>query len=279
MLLKSDGGTTYATRDLATVKFRQARWHPDLVIYEVGAEQALHFRQVFAAAEMLDYVSDRHSLIHTKHGLYLDTDGKKFATRKGKTIKLEEVLNEAIERAKKLGNSDTPTAQAVGIGAIKYFDLLHSVHSDIIFDWDKIMALDGNSGPYLQYTYARTRSVLAKANNAPSDLPLKSSHWLTSRAVRGGRQGELYSEELAVLRWIYRYGEVVEEAATRYAPNLVCNFLYELAQRFNSFYNKCSILSAQYSEQKEFRLAMTKSVGEVLKSGLNLLGIEALEHM
>src|SRR3989344_3032531 len=104
MLLKSDGATTYATRDLATVKFRQARWHPDLVIYEVGAEQALHFRQVFAAAEMLDYVSDRHSLIHTKHGLYLDTDGKKFATRKGKTIKLEEVLNEAIERAKKLGS-------------------------------------------------------------------------------------------------------------------------------------------------------------------------------
>ncbi len=256
MLLKSDGGTTYATRDLATVKFRKQKWDPDLVIYEVGAEQTLHFRQVFAAAKLLTYVTNVNSLIHTKHGLYLDTDGKKFATRMGKTIKLEEVLNEAIDRAKKLGNSEIETAKAVGIGAIKYFELSHSIQSDIVFDWEKVMALEGNSGPYLQYTYARTQSVLKKAQ----DSGLKV-------------QSDLNDEELAILRWIYRYGELVEEAAVRYAPNLLCNFLYELAQRYNTFYNKHTILG------NDFRLALTQAVGSVLKSGLNLLGIAVLEHM
>lgn len=263
MLLKSDGGTTYATRDLATVKFRQQKWHPDLVIYEVGAEQTLHFRQVFAAAKLLDYVTNVDSLIHTKHGLYLDTDGKKFATRKGKTIKLEEVLNEAIDRAKKLGNSEIKTAKAVGIGAIKYFELSHSIQSDIVFDWEKVMALEGNSGPYLQYTYARTQSVLKKVQGSKFKVQLN----LESCTL------DLNAEELAVLRWIYRYGEVVEEAALRYAPNLLCNFLYELAQRYNTFYNRHPILG------NDFRLALTQAVGEVLKSGLNLLGIEALGHM
>jgi len=270
MLVKSDGGTTYATRDLATVKFRKQKWHPDLVIYEVGAEQALHFRQVFTAAQMLGYVRDRNTLIHTKHGLYLDTDGKKFATRKGKTIKLDEVLNEAIDRARKLGSDDGATAQAVGIGAIKYFNLMHSIQSDVVFDWEKIMALEGNSGPYLQYTYARTQSVLKKAPSAQREdqsYELRATNY------------ELNEEELQVLRWIYRYSEVVEEAATRYAPNLVCNFLFELAQRFNTFYNKHSILQADSPQGRNFRLALTSNVGQVLKSGLQILGIEALEHM
>ncbi len=263
MLLKSDGGTTYATRDLATVKFRVKKWHPDLVIYEVGGEQTLHFKQVFAVAKLLGYVTSVDSLIHTKHGLYLDTDGKKFSTRKGKTIKLEEVLTEATEKAR--------NNEAVGIGAIKYFDLSHNIQSDIIFDWDTIMALEGNSGPYLQYTYARTCSVLAKSkiSNSKSQINPKFQNI------------NFNPEELAILRWIYRFGEVVEEAADRYAPNLICNFLYELAQRYNTFYNKHSILEPESGrvEEREFRLAMTLAVGKVLKSGLNLLGIEAPERM
>ena len=264
VLVKSDGATLYATRDLATLKFRRQKWDADIIIYEVGAEQTLHFEQVFAAAKMLGYVRDGCILIHTKHGLYLGADGKKFATRQGKTIKLEEVLKEAVDRARKLGNSDEKTALAVGIGAIKYFDLSHNVQSDIVFDWEKVMALEGNSGPYLQYTFARTQSVLRKAQQ-PSALSPQPS--------------EVNEEELRVLRWIYRWPEVVEEAAARFAPNLVCNFLYELAQRFNSFYNKCSILSAQYSKQRELRLAMTAAVGQVLKTGLEMLGIKALERM
>ena len=263
ILVKSDGGTTYATRDLATVKFREEKWHPELVIYEVGGEQTLHFRQVFKAAQMLGYVPNVDSLIHTKHGLYLAPEGRKFSTRGGRTIKLEEVLMEAVDRAKKLGNETKDGAKAVGIGAIKYFDLMHNIQSDIVFDWEKVMNLEGNSGPYLQYTFARTQSVLAKSQIQNSKLQNPSPN----------------KEELAILRWIYRFPEVVEEAARRYAPNLVCTFLYELAQRFNTFYNQHSILSADSPSVISFRLGLTKAVGQVLKNGLTLLGIEALERM
>ena len=281
MLLKSDGTTTYATRDLATLKFRRQKWDPDIIIYEVGAEQTLHFVQVFAAARMLWYVREGCNLIHTKHGLYLGPDGKKFATRTGRTIKLEEVLQEAIELAKKF-NPDAKIATAVGIGAIKYFDLSHNIQSDIVFDWEKVMALEGNSGPYLQYTFARTQSVLRKSQTLNS----KSQKGLEFRALNL----EFNSEELTVLRWIYRWPEVVEEAAQRFAPNLVCNFIYELAQRFNGFYNKHRILTPSESPPnlggdtegegvRDFRLALTDAVGRVLKAGLEMLGIKALDRM
>ena len=284
MLLKSDGTTTYATRDLATLKFRRQKWDPDIIIYEVGAEQTLHFVQVFAAARMLWYVREGCNLIHTKHGLYLGPDGKKFATRTGRTIKLEEVLQEAIELAKKF-NPDAKIATAVGIGAIKYFDLSHNIQSDIVFDWEKVMALEGNSGPYLQYTFARTQSVLRKAGNSPSATAGPSL-----KLREGNKRGELNLEELRVLRWIYRWPEVVEEAAERLAPNLICNFIYELAQRFNGFYNKHRILTPSESPPnlggdtegegvRDFRLALTDAVGRVLKAGLEMLGIKALDRM
>lgn len=264
MLVKSDGGTTYATRDLATIRFRMEKWRPDLIIYEVGSQQVLHFEQVFEAALRLGYVTDKNRLVHTKHGWYLGPDGKKFATREGNTVRLEGILDEAVARAAKLGNIDV--AEAVGIGAVKYFDLSHNIASDIVFDWEKVMALEGNSGSYLQYTYARTQSVLTK-----SQFPISNFKSISNFKFN--------NEEMAVLRWIYRFPEVVVEAAARYAPNLICNFLYELAQRFNTFYNQHSILSADNEEKVEFRLAMTKNVGEVLKKGLELLGIEALERM
>ncbi|OGC92391.1 arginine--tRNA ligase [Candidatus Amesbacteria bacterium RIFCSPLOWO2_01_FULL_49_25] len=269
MLLKSDGGTTYATRDLATLKFRREKWDPDMVIYEVGAEQGLHFEQVFAAANMLGYIKEGERLVHTKHGLYLDMDGKKFATRKGKTIKLEEVLEEAIERARKLGNTDQ--AQAVGIGAIKYFDLMHSVQSNIVFDWEKMMNLQGNSGPYLQYTHARIESVIRQGGK------LMERYNLSNYRVN--------KEEERVVKMIYRFGEVVEESASRLAPNLLCGYLFELAQRFNTFYNKHSILTPtgaaeeERGRTREFRLAMTKATGIIIRNGLTLLGIEAPGRM
>ena len=202
--------------------------------------------------------------MHTKHGLYLSPDGKRFRTREGKTVKLEEILLEAVERARGLGNTDQ--AQAVGIGAVKYFDLMHSVQSDIMFDWEKMFKLEGNSGPYLQYTYARTQSVLAKAVGI-------------TRGSYGLFTGNLHPEEEVIIRWVYRFGEVVEESASRYAPNLLCNFLFELAQRYNTFYNKWSILGAQGPGEREFRLLLTAAVGQVIKNGLNLLGIEAPERM
>jgi arginyl-tRNA synthetase len=265
IFLKSDGATTYATRDMATLSFRQKKYKPDLIIYEVGAEQQLYFKQLFAAARLLGIVDKKTELVHTAHGLYLAFDGKKFSTRKGKTIKLIEVLEEAIERAKKLGNSDEVTAKQVGIGAIKYFDLMHSVQSNVVFDWEKIMNMEGNSGPYLQYTVARCNSVILKGPTLQQGRTLTGLQGLT-----------LQDEELSVLRKLSQFHEVIVTAAKTYSPNILCNYLYELASKFNTFYNSCKILE---SENQNFRLQLTKSTGEVLKTGLKLLGIESPEKM
>ena len=262
MFLKSDGGTTYATRDLATIKFRVRKWDPETIIYEVGAEQAFYFKQLFAAARLMGLVRDSTVFVHTAHGLYLASDGKKFSTRKGKTIKLEEVLDEAIKRAKKLGDGGEAVSQEVGIGAIKYFDLMHSVKSDVVFDWEKIMNMEGNSGPYLQYTVARTNSVLSKSTL--KDISLQ------------GDYGDFNEEELTVLRSLVRFQEIVELAAESYSPNLLCNYLYDLAQKFNGFYNKHKIIEG---ENEKFRLVLTSGVGQVLKNGLKILGISTPERM
>lgn len=259
MVLKSDGATTYATRDLATIKYRMHKWKPDIVIYEVGAEQSLHFQQVFAAARILGFVDNTVKLVHTAHGLYLAPDGKKFSTRKGKTIKLEEVLDEAIERAKKLGNSKVEAAKEVGIGAIKYFDLMHSVSSNVVFDWKKMMNLEGNSGPYLQYTVARINSVMAKAIHT-NLRPIK--------AVNGA--------ETLILRDLIKYPEVINEAAGSYSPNLLCNYLFELSRKFNEFYNGNRIIG---SENETFRLELTGATGQVLGNGLKILGIDTPKRM
>jgi len=272
MYLKSDGGTTYATRDLATIKFRVRKWNPDIIIYEVGAEQSFYFKQLFAAARLLGLVKESVQFVHTAHGLYLAPDGKKFSTRKGKTIKLEEVLDEAIARAGELQKGDgkpasaITTARQVGIGAIKYFDLMHSVQSNVVFEWEKIMNMEGNSGPYLQYTVARCNSVLNKSNNSINQLAnkLENDKW------------KMENEEELVLRTLIKFPETISASAITYSPNLLCNYLYDLAQKFNSFYNSDKIIG---SENEGFRLALTFAVGQVLKNGLKLLGIETPERM
>lgn len=260
MFLKSDGATTYATRDLATLQFRQNKFKPSVVIYEVGVEQKLHFEQVFASAKLLKLIDNDCELIHTAHGLYLAPDGKKFSTRKGKTIKLEEVLLEAIERAKKLGNSDNKTSKQVGIGAIKYFDLMHGVQSNVIFDWDKMLTMEGNSGPYIQYTFARTQSLISKIEK------LKKTN----------SSNNLNNEELLILRKLSQFQEIIVDAAKSYSPNTLCSYLYDLASKFNTLYNKHKIIG---SESEDFRILLTFGAGQVLKNGLNLLGIEAPKRM
>jgi len=269
MFLKSDGGTTYATRDLATIKYRVKKWNPDIIVYEVGVEQTLHFNQVFASAKKLGIVGDEVTLYHTKHGLYLSPSGKKFSTRKGDTVKLEEVLSEAVKRAEKLGAKDKDTARSVGIGAIKYFDLKHAPQSDIVFDWDEILNMQGSSGPYLQYTYARARSVLGKAEN--SKLKAKNQ-----RSKFENKNNKITDEEIALLRAFIQYSGVIVRAGRNYSPNLICNYLYTLAQKFNAFYNADKIIG---SENEEFRLILTKSSANVLRHGLEILGIESPEKM
>ncbi len=257
VLVKSNGATTYLTRDLALLFFRKEKWNPDLQIFEVGSEQSLYFRQVFAMAEMMG-LFNLDQMKHMAHGLIRFEHGK-MSTRKGLTIKLEDVLDEAIERAKKLGNKDLETAKAVGIGAVKYFDLSHQPSTDIIFDWEKMMAMEGNSGPYLQYTVARTNSVISKA-----------------KKMGESKMVDLNIEELSILRSLIRFSEVVAGAARNYSPNLLTNYLYDLASRFNTFYNKDKIIG---SDNEDFRLALTEGTGQVLKNGLKLLGIGSPEKM
>lgn len=261
MILKKDGTTLYSTRDLATDKYRLEKYNPEIVVNEVGSEQSLYFKQLYEIERMLGWYRDGQR-VHVGHGLFL-LDGKKMSTRAGKTVKLDEVLTEAIERAKKLGNTDPETAKIVGIGAIKYFDLSHQPMTNINFDWNSMFSMDGNSSPYIQYTIARINSVLEKSSH--KDLKINKSNELS-----------LSSEELSVLRKLAQFQEVVVTAAKSYSPNIVCNYLYDLASKFNTLYNAHKIIG---SEVEVFRILLSKSVGQVLKNGLKLLGIQSPNKM
>lgn len=281
MILKKDGATLYSTRDLATDKFRKGHYKDDdlLIINEVGAEQELYFKQLYALEEMLGWFRPEQR-VHIKHGLYRFKEGK-MSTRKGNVIWLEDVLAEAQKRAATLGDDRAGVVpEVVGIGAIKWNDLKRDSKQDIAFDWEEIVNMQGNSGPYLQYVYARTQSVLRRGERLAvrSDLPAGKAGRLE---VRGEK---LEVEEREVLRLLARFDEVVVEAAVRYAPNVLCTYLFELAQAFNLFYQKHSILNPSTPLRDEgdvqtFRLGLTASTGKVIKQGLNLLGIEAPEKM
>ena len=292
MLLKSDGATTYLTRDLATIKYRMSRWKPGLIIYEVGVDQALHFQQLFRATELLGWIK-KEKFFHVAHGLIRFKYGK-FSTRKGITVHLEGVLRGAIERARKIidrasegseGEEESETlfakksetgrglsvkekkeiAQTVGIGAVKYNDLSQHYSKDIIFDWNKILNLKGNSAPFLQYTFVRCQSVLEKARLKIDSRKIKIINFNL--------------EEENILRTIYKFPEVVKEAAEKFSPNLICNFTFDLAQKYNLFYDLHPIIKAETEELKIFRLAITLAVAQVLKNSLSLLGISLPQKM
>ncbi len=199
--------------------------------------------------------------IHIGHGHFRFKEGK-MSTRRGNAIWLEDVLNEAVERATKLGSENEALARKVGIGAIKYNDLKRDYKQDILFDWDEVLNMQGNSGPYLQYTYARAQSVLLKSEK--------------QSAIQSGEEESLNKEELLILRDLIKFPEVIEMSADNYSPNILCEYLFNLAQNYNTFYNKDKIIAG---ENEEFRLALTFGVGQALKNGLHLLGIETPEKM
>lgn len=264
MLLKKDGATTYFTRDLATIKFRAEEWQPDSIVYEVGEEQSLHFKQVFLAADLLG-LFPQNKLIHLPHGLIRLKEGK-MSTRKGRTINLDRVIETIINCAKKY-NPDPAVAQKVAIAALKYNDLKRAAVRGYIFDENEALRLDGNSGPYLLYTYARCLSVLTKVSSP-----------VISNASEKSQNRDFKIEELALLHSLFRFPEVVEEAADRFAPHLLCTYLFDIAQKYSIFYETLPILKAE-NEEKDFRLRITLSTGQVLKNGLELLGIETLEKI
>ena len=264
MLLKSDGGTTYLTRDLATIKFRKEKWNPDRMIYEVGGEQALHFRQVFWAAEMLGYAK-RDSLVHVGHGMIRLPEGK-MSTRKGRTIKLEEVLTKAVTKAEKF-TTDKKIAEAIGIGAVKYNDLKRSPTIGYSFDWDEALNLEGNSGPYIQYVFVRCKSVLEKSKRDTTQMNPDITDYVFN------------TDELAVIRELARFKEVINEAAVRYSPNVLCNYLFLLSQQFNTFYNSYSILQAESETTISVRIFITRAVMQIIATGLKILGIQTPHKM
>ena len=275
ILLKSDEATNYYTRDLATAKYRLEKWKPDKIIYEVGAEQILHLKQVFLTVEMLGWAK-REKFYHVVHGLYRTKEGK-FSTRKGQTIHLREVLEDAVLRASKIiEQSETirglsqkekeEVARVVGIGAVKYNDLMQHPSRDIVFDWDKMLNLKGNSAPYLQYTYARCKSILRQSSLAR----LSYSHLGLAKVS---------VEEEKILRLLYRFPEVVRDAANNFSPNLVASFVFNVAQAYNNFYNTHRVLQADTKEQKSFRLLLTAATAQIIQNSLKLLGIKTLERM
>jgi len=270
LIQKSDGATLYLTRDIASLKDRveSEEYKADSILYVVDNGQSLHFQQLFAIAEILGL---KGKFIHVKFGLVLGEDLKRLSTRAGSHIALLEVINEAVGRARKIIEEKQPdmtdvdkekVAQVVGIGVLKYNDLSQSRVADITFDWDKMLSLQGNSAPYLQYTYARLKSILRKAGNIPS---------LETGAI----------EKEADLRLILRlafFPEVIKAVSENYLPHQLATYLYELARAINDYYEKEPILKAE-TELRAARLQLVKAASETLETGLGLLGIRVPERM
>jgi arginyl-tRNA synthetase len=276
LIQKSDGAFNYTTTDLATLQHRLETWHPQEIIYVTDARQQLHFQQLFAIFRRWHPEADI-KLAHVWFGSILGEDGKPFRTRAGETIKLADLLDEAETRAFALVskiNAELPEAQrkeiarVVGLGAIKYADLSPNRQSDYVFDWDKMLALNGNSAPYLQYAYARTRSVFRKAGEAGVTA---SSKELTSMVLAA-------PEELELAKLLLTFGFALERSAEEYRPNFICNYLYELAGCFARFWENCPVIKAE-PQQRTSRLALCDLTGRVLHQGLQVLGIDTLEQM
>jgi arginyl-tRNA synthetase len=257
---KTDGSHLYSTTDLAAIVYRVRRWHPEKILYVVANEQALHFSQIFKAAEILK-IAPETELEHVKFGMLLGESGRKMSTRRGEFIKLEELLDRAKEEA---GKIDQESAEQVGIGAVKYFDLSHDRRSDIVFDWDKVLNLKGNSAPYILYTYARLRSVFRKAGpkiKKRLDLSLLQT-----------------DAEKKVVRQLVYFPDIAAAAGESCMPNYLADYLYKLANDLNAFYETSPVLSVE-KNLAESRLALVASGSVILKQGLKLLGIETLEQM
>jgi len=274
LIRKSDGGFNYTTTDLAALAYRLETWKPDEIIYVTDGRQQLHFLQLFAAFRKW-HGESKTKLAHVWFGSILGEDGKPFKTRSGETVKLADLLDEAEERAFKIvseKSADLPVAQrreiarVVGLGAVKYADLLPNRQSDYIFCWDKMLALQGNTAPYLQYAYARIRSIFRKAE---TESALRSP--LSAFALAA-------PEEIALAKHMLNFGLSLEAVAEEYRPNFLCNYLFELAGKFTSFYENCPVLKAEEAVRGS-RLALCDLTARVLKQGLDVLGIETVEQM
>ncbi|CAI8287175.1 MAG: Arginine--tRNA ligase [Cellvibrionales bacterium UBA7375] len=272
---KSGGGFLYATTDLAALKYRADTLNVDRVLYFIDARQSLHMKQVFATSRKANYVSDSVSLEHHAFGTMMGSDGKPFKTRTGGTVKLADLLVEAVERAEKLvreKNSDlneeeiTTIARKVGIGAVKYADLSKTRTNDYIFDWNSMLSFEGNTAPYLQYAYTRIYSIFRKADIQLEDFSAKLIIAQTQE------------KQLALK--LLQFNEVINQVAIDCYPHSLCNYLYELSSLFMTFYEHCPILKSDIApEIEQSRLQLCAYSASILDKGLDLLGIETMEKM
>jgi arginyl-tRNA synthetase len=276
LIQKSDGGFNYATTDLATIAYRLETWQPQEIIYVTDGRQQLHFQQLFTTFRRWHpELAGKVQLAHVWFGSILGDNGKPLKTRSGENVKLAELLDEAEERAFKVVSEKNPEAdetqrreiaRVVGVGAVKYADLLPNRQTDYVFSWDKMLALNGNTAPYLLYAYARIRSIFRKGEG-------------TFNAQRSTFNVQLTApEEIALARHLLNFGLTLGAVAEEFRPNFLCNYLYELAGHFTTFYEKCPVLKSE-GVTRESRLVLCDLTARVLKQGLEVLGIEMLEQM
>lgn len=269
---KSNGSTTYATRDLAAILYRARTYDFDKALYVTSYEQVLHFKQVFEVAKLLG-LDEKYTkgLEHVSFGMVLLPEGK-MSTREGNIIKLEELLNEAISRAKEIIEQKNPdlenkeeVAKKVGIGAVIFNDMSASRIKDEVFDWNTILNFQGETGPYIQYTYVRTKSVLEKAGYLPK-----------LEDVNTKNLSDDYS--MAILKLIYNFEDVLVQVTDKNEPSILARYLIDLAKAYSSFYNENKII-VENKDVQNARVYLTYATSEVLKQGANLLGIEMPEKM
>lgn len=281
LIRKQDGAYLYATSDLATIQYRVQTWRPDALLYVVDHRQSLHFEQLFATARLWGY--DRLEMQHVSFGTVLGDDGRPFKTRSGDTVGLWGLLDEAVARAHAIvsANDDakkdgpeldaaerTRVAEAVGIAALKYADLAQNRTSDYVFSYDKMLAMNGNTATYLQYAYARVRNIFSKGG-VDSESLRRSDAPLSLAAP----------EERALAVELLRFGEALDATVGDYRPNHLTGYLYDLANRYSTFYENCPVLKADSDALRASRLLLCDLTARTLKQGLALLGIDVVERM
>lgn len=271
---KKDGGFLYTTTDIACAKYRHEVLHADRSLYYIDSRQHQHLMQAWTIVRKAGYIPDSMSLEHHMFGMMLGKDGKPFKTRSGGTVRLSDLLDEAIERAQALirtKNPDMPedelnnVANVVGIGAVKYADLSKSRTTDYIFDWDNMLAFEGNTAPYMQYAYTRVASIFKKADVTQADL--------TSPVMLEDPR------EIALATRLMQFEETILQVARDGTPHVMCAYLYDLAGLFSSFYEHCPVLTADTEAQRQSRLKLALLTQRTLKTGLDTLGIDTVERM
>jgi arginyl-tRNA synthetase len=280
LVQKKDGAFLYATTDLATIKYRVEHWRPDAILYVVDHRQSDHFKQLFATARRWGY--DQIELEHVSFGTVLGDDGKPFKTRSGTSVGLMGLLDEAVERAHRIvcENDDArpepllsaedrlAVAERVGIGAIKYADLAHNRTSDYKFSYDKMLAMTGNTAAYMQYSYARVRSIFDKGGVDPGRLRLSGSEITLDHPA-----------ERALALSILQFSEALDRVTADYRPNYLTDYLFDVASKYASFFENCPVLKAESDELRTSRLLLCDLTARTIERGLNLLGISVVGRM